>query len=228
MLMTDSELRSELSTRLNHVRERIRAACGRAQRDPASVTLVAVTKTVSNRVAALLPELGVIDFGENRPQELLRKAAAIPGVRWHFIGHLQRNKLDKTMPLVHLMHSADSERLLQALSDFGVKQNQKLPTLLEVNCSREEAKGGFAPETMSTIKLDLPGLDVRGLMTMAAYTADPETCRKTFRELRTLRDQFLPGGVLSMGMSNDFEVAIEEGADYVRIGSTLFEGMENL
>jgi pyridoxal phosphate enzyme (YggS family) len=178
----------------------------------------------------MLIDLGHRDFGENRPQELWRKAAAIPDANWHFIGHLQRNKLDRTIPLVLLMHSVDSERLLSALSDFGDKRGSPVPVLLEVNCSREEAKGGLAPESLAEIVNRLPsltGVNVHGLMTMAAYHEDPEACRPTFRELRELRNQFGPTWPhLSMGMSNDFEVAIEEGATLVRVGTTLFDGLE--
>lgn len=227
-------LRSVLADRLAAVNERIAAACRRAGRDPGEVALVAVTKTVSARVAALLPELGVRDLGESRPQELWRKAEAVPGVRWHLIGHLQRNKLDRTIPLVSLVHSVDSMRLLEALDAFGRKRGSPVPVLLEVNCSREPAKGGFAPEDVPVLSdklMSLPGVRCDGLMAMAAHHADPERCRPTFAELRGLRDSLraatgLPLPHLSMGMSNDYAVAVEEGATLVRVGSTLFEGLE--
>lgn len=231
--MTDDELRSVLSDRLAAVRGRIVAACRRAGRDPAEVTLVAVTKTVPPAVARIAAELGATDLGENRPQELWRKAAEVPAARWHLIGHLQRNKIDRTVPLVTLMHSVDSDRLLAALDAFGRKRGEPVPVLLEVNCSREAAKGGFSPEAvpgLSDTVVSLPGVSVCGLMTMAAYGDDPEAARPTFAELRRLRDELrarsglaLPH--LSMGMSNDFEVAVEEGATFVRIGTTLFEGL---
>jgi pyridoxal phosphate enzyme (YggS family) len=183
-------------------------------------------------VAAIAAELNP-DLGENRPQELWRKAAAIPTARWHLIGHLQRNKLDRTVPLVALIHSVDSERLLEALDAFGRKLSSPIPILLEVNCSREAAKGGFSVEAVPALtdKLgSLPGVAVRGLMTMAAYSDDPERARPTFAELRRQRDILrvctgLELPELSMGMSGDFEVAIEEGASIVRIGSLLFEGL---
>ena len=231
--MTDDELKLILENRLELVRERIANACHRADRDAKEITLVAVTKTVSSRVVAILHEFGVNDFGENRPQELWKKHTSLPNANWHLIGHLQRNKTDKTIPLVSLFHSVDSERLLSSLSEFGVKSNRILPILLEVNCSREEAKGGFSPDAIPLLgdKLtSLPGIRLEGLMTMAAYHDDPQLCRPTFAELRELRDKIktqtgLPLPFLSMGMSNDFEVAIEEGSTHVRIGTTLFEGV---
>ncbi len=232
--MTDAEIRSILTTRLAAVDARIADACRRTGRERSAVTLVAVTKTVSPRVAAVLPELGARDLGENRPQELWKKAEAVPAARWHLIGHLQRNKIDKTVPLVTLVHSVDSPRLLDALDAFGRKRGSPVPVLLEVNCSREEAKGGFAPEEVPALGdrvASLAGVRVEGLMTMAAYHENPENCRPTFAELRELRDRLrtateLPLPHLSMGMSNDFEVAVEEGATFVRIGTTIFEGLE--
>lgn len=234
--MTESEVRSVLADRLAAVRDRIAAAARRAGRDPAEVTLVAVTKTTSPAVAAVVAELGTLDLGESRPQELWRKAAAVPAARWHLIGHLQRNKLDRTVPLVSLVHSVDSERLLAALDAFGRKAGSPVPVLLEVNCSREVAKGGLRPEDVPALADTLPartGVAVRGLMTMAAYSDDPEAARPAFRELRQLRDRLrattgLPLPDLSMGMSGDFEVGVEEGATFVRVGSTLFEGLAAL
>ena len=195
--------------------------------EQAGALKVAVTKTVGVEVAAVAVELGVPDLGENRPQELWKKAAALPAARIHLIGHLQRNKIDRTIPLVSLVHSVDSERVLEALDAFGRSRNIPVPILLEVNCSREANKGGFAPEQLLALSdraLSLPGVSVRGLMTMAAYHDDPQLCRPAFAELRQLRDR-LGLAELSMGMSNDFEVAIEEGATYVRVGTTLFEGI---
>jgi len=232
--MTDDELRAVLAERLAAVDGRIAAACRRSGRDRATVTVIAITKSVSPRVAGLLPNLGFTDFGEGRPQELWRKAEAIPGVRWHLVGHLQRNKLDKTVPLTALIHSVDSPRLLGALDAFGRGRGSPVPVLLEVNCSREGAKGGFDPAAVPAVGdklVSLPGVRCDGLMTMAAHHDDPDQCRPTFAELRGLRDTLraatgLPLPHLSMGMSNDFEVAVEEGATLVRVGTTLFEGLE--
>jgi pyridoxal phosphate enzyme (YggS family) len=225
-----------LRERLQAVEARLAAACARAGRRRDEVTLVAVTKTVSAEVAAALAELGVLDLGENRPQELWHKAAALPpGVRWHLVGHLQRNKIERTLPLVHLLHSVDSMRLLAALEAEAAKRDRTVPVLLEINASREASKHGFAPEELLGLIPDLQRLTrvrILGLMTMAAYADDPEQCRPTFAEVRRLRD-VLRGGLqaphlveqLSMGMSNDFEVAVEEGATLVRLGTVLFEGL---
>ena len=222
-------VRAVLAGRVAGVRERIAAACARAGRDAADVTLVAITKYVGVEVAALLPPLGVNDLGESRPQKLWERAAAVPA-RWHLVGHLQRNKLDRTLPLCELVHSVDSERLLQAVGEFGAKRGTPVPVLLEVNCSREPAKGGFAPAEVPAVAdrlLSLAGVEVRGLMTMAAEAGDP---RPTFAELRSLQGELrtrtgLPLPHLSMGMSGDYETAVEEGATLVRVGSVLFEGL---
>jgi pyridoxal phosphate enzyme (YggS family) len=225
-----------LRERLQAVEARLAAACARAGRRREEVTLVAVTKTIPAEVAAALANLGVLDLGENRPQELWHKAAALPpGVRWHLVGHLQRNKIERTLPLVHLLHSVDSMRLLAALEAEAAKHDRTVPVLLEINASREASKHGFAPEELPALVPDLQRLQrvrILGLMTMAAYEEDPEQCRPTFAEVRRLRDLLRsqlppPHQVeqLSMGMSNDFEVAVEEGATFVRLGTVLFEGL---
>jgi PLP dependent protein len=223
-----AQVESILRQRLAAVEERIAAACRRAGRRRDEVTLIAVTKTVSPEVAALLPGLGVVDLGESRPQELWRKAAALPAsVRWHLIGHLQRNKIERTLPLVQWVHSADSERLLPAIDDNLRRRNATLDVLLEVNASGESSKHGFAPLDLPALRpllVSLRQVRIRGLMTMAAHEDDPERCRPTFATLRALRDEF-GWPHLSMGMSNDFEVAIEEGATMIRLGSVLFEGL---
>lgn len=232
--MTDAELSSVLNERLAQVTDRIAAACRRVDRDPTEVTLLTVTKTVSPRVAAAMAALGVHDLGESRPQELWRKAEAITEIRWHLTGHLQRNKIERTIPLVSLVHSVDSLRLLRALDEFGRNRGIIVPILLEVNCGRENAKGGFVPDEMPSIAdtvMPLTGVRVEGLMTMAPYHEDPERCRPVFAELSTLRDRFqkqcgLRMSSLSMGMSNDYPIAIEEGATIVRLGTTLFEGLD--
>jgi PLP dependent protein len=236
-VMTEAEIRVRLSERLRAVNERIESACRRAGRSRSDVTLVAVTKTVEIDVVRLLPDLGVLDVGESRPQALWRKSKALAGagLRWHFIGHLQRNKAAATIPFIARIHSIDSLRLLDEINRVGQTLQSAipwaqgaLPAMLEVNASREASKHGFAPEQVREAlgKLaNYPQVQVDGLMTMAAYADDSEQCRSTFRELRLLRDA---AGLrhLSMGMSNDFEVAIEEGATHVRLGTVLFEGME--
>ncbi len=233
--MTSSQSLNRLKANVDAVRRRMEAACQRAGRSASDVTLVAVTKYVSVEVAARLPELGIRDLGESRPQELWHKASALPDVRWHLIGHLQRNKVDSTIPLTSLIHSVDSERLLVAIQAAASQQNRPVPVLLEVNVSGESAKQGFAPSDVPSVlarfTTRFPQLSLRGLMTMAPLSADPEQVRPVFRELRRLRDQWrgdfpLVGSLaeLSMGMTQDFEVAIEEGATMVRVGSALFEG----
>jgi pyridoxal phosphate enzyme (YggS family) len=234
--VSESSLKTLLARRLAAVEGRLGAACSRAGRCRDEVTLVAITKTVSPAVAALLPELEIHHLGENRPQELWRKAAALPtGVVWHLVGHLQRNKIERTLPLVQLIHSVDSIRLLNALEEGAAKRQRPIDVLLEINASREARKSGFAPEDFPALLpclRELRYIHVQGLMTMAAFEAEPEHCRGTFIALRQLRDQLRdrvepPHHLhnLSMGMTNDFEVAIEEGATYVRIGTALFEGI---
>ena len=227
-------IRNILADNLEQVETRLVEACRRAGRSRADVTLVGVTKSVPASVAAELFALGVRDLGEGRPQELWRKAALLPAdVRWHLVGHLQRNKIDRTLPLAHRLHSIDSVRLLDALE--AMPGDTKIDVFLEVNCSGEANKQGFAPEAVLGLGDHLRTLShvrVRGLMTMAAFAEDPEACRPTFRHLRELRDglrltagEAHPLDELSMGMSGDFEIAVEEGATCVRIGTTLFAGL---
>jgi pyridoxal phosphate enzyme (YggS family) len=228
-----STIREALAVRLAEIQQRIEAACARAARRREEVTLVAVTKTVGPDVAALLPDLGVLDLGESRPQELWRKADLLPpSVRWHLIGHLQRNKIERTVPLAYRLHSVDSERLLAALEAAPAVRPREV--MLEVNCSGEASKGGFTPAqavALTPVLRALQRVRVVGLMTMAPFEEEPERCRPVFARLRQLRDQLRgeigdlhPLHELSMGMSNDFEVAVEEGATAVRLGTVLFEG----
>lgn len=227
--------RVTLERNLHSIEERLLRASERANRRRDEVTLIAVTKTVSVDVASALVEMGQTHLGESRPQELWKKAEALPEVEWHLIGHLQTNKLARTIPLVKLTHSVDREKLLFALENEGAKQEQTWSVLLEVNASREESKTGFVPEAMTALipRLnELKHVRIHGLMTMAAWEENPEECRSTFVLLRELRDDLKnriddrhPMNELSMGMSNDFEVAVEEGATFVRVGTSLFEGI---
>jgi pyridoxal phosphate enzyme (YggS family) len=231
--MTNSELRTRLRQRLQSIEKRIAAACKRADRERSEVTLVAVTKTVSTQIAGCLAQLGILDLGESRPQELWKKAKELAsyGIQWHMVGHLQRNKVEETLPHAWLIHSVDSLRLLEALNtQKGFREPR---VLLEVNVSREESKHGFDPDEMPRLVEEFKSfLAVRidGLMTMAAPSDDPEQSRGAFAELRQIRDELRDSGMvlpqLSMGMSNDFEVAIEEGATLIRLGSVLFEGID--
>jgi pyridoxal phosphate enzyme (YggS family) len=225
------DARRALEKRLDRVRDRIARACTQAGRSPDSVTLVAVTKTVDADTARALFELGVQDLGESRPQELWRKRAALPDARWHLVGHLQRNKIEATLP-VHLIHSIDSPRLLRALDEEAGRRGMAADALLQVNISGEPTKQGFAPDQLNVFvetALRCRHLRLLGLMTMAPLISEPEQCRPVFSALRKLLDEVSrnhPGLVqapeLSMGMTNDFEVAIEEGATLVRIGTALF------
>ncbi len=234
-----SQVEDTLKRNLAEVEARIADACRRAGRSRAEVTLVAVTKYADVEACRVLHGLGVSDLGESRPQELWRKAAAIPHARWHLVGHLQRNKIDRTLPVVQLVHSVDSLRLLDALEAEAGKQGRKIEVLLEFNLSGEGAKHGFfaAPgiSELAAVLDRLRHVRIRGLMTMAALSKDPEDVRPTFAALRDLRDRLEPMlredydvRHLSMGMTNDFEIAIEEGATLVRIGTALFRGLGGL
>lgn len=236
--MDETVFKSVVAERMAQVEQRVRDACLRGGRPRSEVTVICVTKKLSAEATALLPPLGLVHLGENRPQELWKKAGVLAGMQvdWHLIGHLQRNKIERTLPLVSLIHSVDSVRLLQALDREAQRQGLAMPVLLEVNASGEASKHGFAPEDVLGLKTALEQLEkvqVRGLMTMAAPLANPEDCRPTFAALRRLRDELReritpghPCDDLSMGMTNDFEVAIEEGATLVRLGSVYFEGLE--
>ncbi len=234
--MTNPAHLAHLRERLALVEARIASACRRAERSRSDITLVAVTKTIPVEIAGLLPELGVLDLGESRPQELWKKGAGLSVCRWHLVGHLQRNKVERTIRMDPLIHSIDSLALLEAIDKDAAKQQVQTRVLLEVNASREANKHGFAPEEVPELLPTINRLQnvrVMGLMTMAALDAHPERCRPTFAQVRELaerlREQVNPPHTLahlSMGMSNDFEVAIEEGATLIRIGTALFEGID--
>jgi pyridoxal phosphate enzyme (YggS family) len=220
------------------VQARIAAACRRVRRDPASVALVAVTKYADLDWVQRLVELGVADLGESRPQQLVQRAQQITGaVHWHLIGPLQRNKVRSVLPFTTLIHSADSLRLLDSINRIAAELAIRPRLLLEVNLSEETAKHGFQVDALSAVwpdVLELEHIQVEGLMTMAAYSPNPEDARPAFARLRRLRDVLQASSDstaarlehLSMGMTGDFEVAIEEGATLVRIGSALWEGLE--
>ncbi len=231
-----SDVERRLSENLARLRERIAAAAQVSGRPAEAVTLVAATKYLSAELARKVALAGCDDLGESRPQELWSKAAALADlpVRWHFIGHLQRNKIRRTLPSVTLLHSVDSSRLLAAVSEEAVALGRIVPILLEVNISGEANKHGFAPAELEPL-LDgwpnYPGLQVRGLMGMAGLAGGAAAAERDFARLRAVRDrlaQSLPPGVslgeLSMGMSDDFEPAIRQGATLVRIGSCAERG----
>jgi PLP dependent protein len=216
------------------VRGRIAEAARRSGRSADAVRLVAVTKYVSAESVRPLVEVGCCDLGESRPQQLWEKASQLADlpIRWHFIGTLQRNKVRRTLPLVAMIHSIDSPRLLAAIDEECLAP---LPVLLEVHISGEATKHGFEPDEIESFLAkasDYRQVSIRGLMGMASLDGGADVARRQFAALRELRDCLrvnCPPGVtldeLSMGMSGDFDVAIEEGATIVRVGSALFEGV---
>jgi pyridoxal phosphate enzyme (YggS family) len=225
---------------LECVRSRIAAAAVRSGRSPDAVTLVAVTKQWPVETVRPLAEAGAVDLGENYPQELWRKADALADlarpVRWHLIGHLQTNKAKRTVVLVRWIHAVDSLKLLRLLDGFvgELKLTEPPAVCLQVNTSGEEAKHGWSAEHLLAEAEPIAAcraVPIVGLMTMAGWGTTSESARPSFVELRETRDRLrsatgLPLAELSMGMSGDFETAIEEGATLVRIGSALFQGVE--
>jgi pyridoxal phosphate enzyme (YggS family) len=231
-------IRERLSQNLQAVRGRIADAARRAGRRPEEVTLVAVTKRHAAELVRPLVEAGAADLGENYPQELWKKAAELAGlpVRWHLIGHLQGNKAKRTLPLVRWIHGVDSLKLLESLDALAVGLADPPAVCLQVNASGESSKHGWDPERLLDDAETIAAcrrIPVVGLMTMAALDTDAERARPAFARLRELRDALrvrtgraLPE--LSMGMSGDFESAVEEGATLVRVGSALFEGIDEM
>lgn len=215
--------------------QRMTAAAERSGRKPEAVTLVAVTKTVDETAMRDLFAAGQTRFGESRPQLLRDKARGLEDlpVRWHMIGNLQSNKIKYVYPLAELVHSIDRRALLDEFAAWAAKTGRICPCLLEVHVSDEENKHGFAvDEVLAVIReyREREGLAIRGLMGMAPFTEDESTIRTAFRTLRELfeRSSELAGPAyeareLSMGMSDDFEIAIEEGATIIRVGRALFE-----
>jgi hypothetical protein len=223
---------STLERRLDDVRGRLARAAARAGRDPGTVRLVGVVKTVSAEVVREAVALGLLDLGENRVQEARDKIPAVgrDGVRWHMIGHLQRNKAGLAVELFDRIHSLDGVPLAEAVSRRAAALGKQLPALLEVNVSGETGKHGVRPDDAAPMIgaiAALPGIALDGLMTIAPYSERAEDARPHFARLRGLRDALerstgvaLPE--LSMGMSGDFEVAVEEGSTLVRIGTAIF------
>lgn len=251
----DASVVARLTDNLTRVRASIAAACARAGRSAEEVHLVAVTKYVEPPVIQALLAAGCRDLGESRVQQLVPRAAAIgadlsiPGdesgcafgvigrPRWHMIGHLQRNKVRQLLPQARILHSLDSERLATELSEQAARTVGQVGAFIEVNVSGEESKDGVAPDMVEPL-LDhvrsLPHLRVLGLMTMAPLSGEPSQARPHFARLRGLLERLRDSRIappecrhLSMGMSHDFEIAIEEGATWVRVGSALFEGIAN-
>ena len=215
----------DIARNINEVRERIAHAASRAGRSPDEVTIIAVTKYVGESDIQQAVEAGIEHFGENRVQEAQRKILRLPGSgfcpTWHMIGHLQRNKVQTALKIFDIIHSIDSIQLAQSIS---AQAEKVIPVLLQVNVAMEKTKGGFQSNELQEVVAEvseLPNLLIKGLMTIAPMVDKPEEVRPVFRELRELRDSF---GLehLSMGMSNDFEIAVEEGATMVRLGRIIF------
>ena len=212
------------------VRDRIEAAAGRAGRSPEEITLVAVSKTFPADVVAAAIAAGVTDIGENRAQELKEKISVLGDrARWHFVGHLQTNKVRNVIGRTHLVHSVDRYGVAEAISRRAASLGIEQSILIEVNVGGEASKHGVEPPRTMALAQEVDRLDgvvVRGLMTIPPATTDPDRSRVYFKELRALRDDLMttiPDATeLSMGMTSDFEVAVEEGATIVRVGEAIF------
>ena len=247
--------RSPLAEKLDELKDRIATAATKAKREPGEVTLVAVTKTAAPEQIREVLQLGVADLGESRVQVLTQRAAQMneyhsrrlahgdgpagggplpEKIRWHMIGHLQRNKIKPVLPLVSLIHSIDSLRLAEEIDAQAAKLGRRVPVLMQVNAAEEAQKYGVAVGAAVHLaeQIDsMPNLSLMGLMTMAAAEGDEKSIRHTFTRTREIFEEMqwhkIGGGAfkhLSMGMSNDYEIAIEEGATMVRVGTALFGG----
>jgi len=222
---------SDISQRLDTVREKMAAAAVRSSREPSHIELVVISKMQSVEKLREAFDSGVTLFGESRLQEAMTKISLLPKkAHWHFIGHVQKNKVRKLLPRFELFHSVDSLELALEMDRVAADLGLFPRVLLEVNIAGDSNKFGFIPSGLKRVfneLLILPRLQVEGFMTMAPLSEDPETSRLIFSELRLLRDELassagIPLPTLSMGMSNDYEVAIEEGATLVRVGSAIF------
>ena len=222
---------SFLADNLNSIQQRIRAGCERAGRAPDSVTLLAVSKTHPPETIGEAADCGQLLFGENKIQEAKAKIPLCPGkCRWHFIGHLQSNKVRDGVELFEMIQGVDSLALAREISKRCEQASKRMPILLEVNVAGEASKFGYKPEQLLAELNELnalPKIEIHGLMAIPPYATDPEKARPYFRRLRELKERAeavlgAPLPHLSMGMSGDFEVAIEEGATMVRVGTALF------
>ena len=218
---------------LNDVKENIVSACRASNRQPQDVTLIAVSKTKPVELLREAYDAGVRDFGENKVQEILEKAPALPDdIRWHMIGHLQKNKVRQVIDKTVLIHSVDTVALAEQIEKEAAKKNIDVDILLEVNVAREESKYGFMLEEVEDAVMaikDFPHVHIKGLMTIAPFVANPEENREVFQKLKKLSVDIAAKNinnvnmsVLSMGMTNDYQVAVEEGATMVRVGTGIF------
>ena len=216
-----------------YVLKKVEEACARSGRDPKEVTLIAVSKTKPIEMIEEAMEAGARVFGENKVQELCDKYEQLPkDLHWHLIGHLQRNKVKYIVDKAELIHSVDSLKLAEEISKEALKKNVEVNILIEVNVAEEESKFGVSvEETLALVEeiAKLPGIHIQGLMTIAPYTTDPEENRPVFRTLKKLAVDIKKKNidnvcmdVLSMGMTGDYQVAVEEGATLVRVGTGIF------
>ena len=222
-----------ISQNISRIEERICNACARSGRKREDVHLICVTKTKPEDMLREAYDAGQRDFGENKVQEICRKKPSLPDdIRWHMIGHLQRNKVRQLIGQTVMIHSVDSVRLAGTISEEAQKAGIVMPILIEVNAAAEESKFGVSPEDAEALVRsvsEMKGVKVMGLMTIAPYTEDPEENRPYFKRLRELAVDIgqkcidnVSMGILSMGMTGDFEVAIEEGATHIRVGTGIF------
>ena len=218
---------------LKDVQARVKEACLRAGRDPREVTLIAVSKTKPVSMLQEAYDEGARDFGENKVQEIIEKQPVLPkDIRWHMIGHLQRNKVKYLIDKVYLIHSVDSLRLAEEISKEALKKQIEVNILIEVNVAQEESKYGICIEETETLVREiaiLPSIHIMGLMTIAPFVENAEENRKVFQKLAKLAVDIkaknidnVTMSVLSMGMTGDYQVAVEEGATYVRVGTGIF------
>lgn len=226
-------MNTDISENLAEVQRRIREACGRSGRSADDVTLIAVSKTKPLEDLQTAYAAGSRNFGENKVQEIVQKAPQMPqDTRFHMIGHLQRNKVRQVLPLVKLIHSVDSLRLAEQIEADAAKAGLDIDILLEVNVAGEESKFGLAPEEVEETARRISSLShvhIRGLMTIAPFVDDPEDNREIFKKLyqlavdiRSKNIDNIDMSVLSMGMTGDYEVAVEEGATMIRVGTGIF------
>ena len=251
-MISNTSVRRKLTENLRRIADRVESACGRARREPSDVSLLIVTKYVDVDMVRTLLDMGHIELGESRVQQLTQRAGMIseyrsrlqsagagkglPEPRWHMIGHLQRNKVKAVLPHVVMVHSVDSLRLAEEISAQASKRNLTTDVLLEVNAGQEKAKSGLAVGAVTHLAeqvYTLPGMRLRGLMCMAPLTEETERIRRAFARTREvfeeIRSEQLCGPEfrhLSMGMTNDYPIAVEEGATIIRVGSAVFEGLK--
>lgn len=233
--MNEKQIQQRIADNWRGIEQKVREAAIASAREPESVRIIGVSKYVGQELTRALTNAGCRDLGESRPQVMWQKADSLLDVQplaWHIIGHLQRNKVRRSLRYLPLIHSVDSMRLIDAIAEEAMLQGVCVKVLLEVNISGDQAKTGFLPGEVGAVLESMPreGVQVQGLMAMAGWGSDPDAARRQFDDTRDLRDhlqsvtgQKLPE--LSMGMSGDYQEAIRAGATMVRIGSVLFEGV---